>query len=245
MEAQYGVLLTKHQDLVQKFLDITERKVSIVDDYGDENWGVLPEEIHRCLVKIAQREQSIDISKVKVKPDAPSVAKPLDGKEYRDQGARYLAARLQSKFAAHHKARKSLESTVGDFRELTGVEFETYLANLLRTGGFEVSGTPATGDQGADLIARKGSRTIAIQAKGYKQPVGNSAVQEVVAALRFYKADEGWVITNSVFTTSARELAHANKIRLIDGNDLKSFSTGLAERTALAPTQRTVRFIDL
>jgi len=103
-----------------------------------------------------------------------------------------------------------------------------------------------TGDQGADLIIKKSGRTIAVQAKGYKGAVGNSAVQEIVGALRFYRADEGWVVTNSVFTAAARELADANGIKLMDGADLRRF---LATRTVVpqAPEQigPTARFIDI
>ena len=33
------------------FLEITERKVSILDDYGDENWDALAKEIERLLLK--------------------------------------------------------------------------------------------------------------------------------------------------------------------------------------------------
>jgi len=245
LETKYGMLLTKHRDLLDKFLEITERKVSTVDDYGDENWSVLPDEIHRCLTKLARREQAIDVSKVEVKSGGPYPAKSFDGGKYRDSGACYLAACLEAEFFAHHQERKKLESIAQGFRELAGVEFENYLANLLKSCGFVVSGTPVTGDQGADLIVRKDGRTIAIQAKGYKEPVGNSAVQEIVAALRFYNADEGWVVTNSVFTTSARALAHANNIKLIDGNDLKTFAVAHADSTSASQKQTTVRFIDL
>jgi restriction system protein len=85
------------------------------------------------------------------------------------------------------------------------VDFEVYLTRLLKKLGFEdVTGTSATGDQGADLLAKKDGRKIAIQAKRYKGRVGNEAVQEVVGALKFYKADEGWVITSGRFTQSAR-----------------------------------------
>ena len=50
-------------------------------------------------------------------------------------------------------------------------------------------------------------------------------MQEIVGALRFYNADEGWVVTSSTFTASARVLAQANNIKLIDGSDLKGFTT--------------------
>lgn len=60
-----------------------------------------------------------------------------------------------------------------------------------------------------------------IQAKRYKGSVGNEAVQEVVAAVKFYSADEGWVMTSGTFTPSAKALAQRNSVRLIDGIALK------------------------
>jgi HJR/Mrr/RecB family endonuclease len=71
---------------------------------------------------------------------------------------------------------------------MSGIDFEAYLVKVLRSLGFEdIAGTPVTGDQGADLLARKDGRKIAIQAKRYKGSVGNAAVQEIVAALKFYR----------------------------------------------------------
>jgi len=49
-------LFKRNKDLILKFLEIAERKVSIVDDYGDENWAALPIEIDMCLRKIGERE---------------------------------------------------------------------------------------------------------------------------------------------------------------------------------------------
>lgn len=136
-----------------------------------------------------------------------------------------LQQMLESQFRAYHDAHKQKANSAQDVSTLTGVEFETYIANLLKQAGFSVVGTPVTGDQGADLIAQKNGRTIAIQAKGCKEPVGNWTVQEIVGALKFYNAVEGWVVTNSNFTVSARQLAHANSIRLIDGHDLRNYAS--------------------
>jgi hypothetical protein len=210
-----GGLLAKHHDIVYKFLDIAERKVSVLDEYGDENWGALPEEIHKCMTKIAAREKWIDISKAS--PSSP-LKKLLGG--YMTPIARSLAESLDSEFRIYHEAHKELPNNAKDFRTLKNIEFETYVRRWLEGAGYTVVGTRATGDQGADLIAKRNGRTIAIQAKGYTGTVGNSAVQEIIGALRVYNADEGWVVTNSTFTRSARELAHANKIRLIDGHGL-------------------------
>jgi hypothetical protein len=51
-----SALISKHRGLIDKFLTIAERKVSVLDDYGDENWDALDEEIKRCALKIAKIE---------------------------------------------------------------------------------------------------------------------------------------------------------------------------------------------
>jgi hypothetical protein len=44
---------------------------------------------------------------------------------------------------------------------MSGVEFETWVVKVLKENGFDdVRGTPATGDQGVDIIAKRNGRTI-------------------------------------------------------------------------------------
>ena len=108
---------------------------------------------------------------------------------------------------------------------MSGRDFEELLAELFGRLGFDVELTPSANDYGADLILRFPSRiqhAIAVQAKFYSAPVDNSPVQEVFASLQYYGAGEGWVITNSTFTSNARELAAANGVRLIDGAELNA-----------------------
>lgn len=76
---------------------------------------------------------------------------------------------------------------------------------------------------GADVIAYKDNVKYVIQVKFYNNPVGNKAVQEVVASIGMYKADKGIVVTNSTFTSSAVELANANNIELVDGEKIEEF----------------------
>lgn len=106
--------------------------------------------------------------------------------------------------------------------EMTGLEFERYLSLIFRDAGYKVKKTKHIGDYGADLILThpKRDRKIVIQAKRYKRNVGIKAVQEVTGSIKHYKADEGWVVTNSYFTEPARKLARSNKIRLVNRDDL-------------------------
>lgn len=213
-EARLMDLERKHSGLIKQFYEIAERKVSLRDDYGDENWGVLDKEVYILLQKIAEKEKD-------------SIPSFKDWKEYSWRGDVYrtLGKKLEAGFKAHHKAEKSRPASTVDYSEMSGVQFEGYLMKLLEEQGFtNVRGTAATGDQGADLMADKDGKRIVIQAKRYGGSVGNKAVQEVVSAVRFYSGDEGWVITNSNFTKSAKELAQRTGVRLIDGHDLKRFS---------------------
>ena len=210
-------LLAKHRGLTDKFLEIAERKVGVVDDYGDENWDALEKEVDRCVLKIAKIEGDERVRDVEGEWMFEMYELPqVDGTGVHYGWLKYerLQSNLKEAFRVYHAKCKANPPTEA-FDELSGVDFEVYLARLLKKLGFEdVTGTPATGDQGADLLARKDGRKIAIQAKRYKGSVGNGAVQEVVGALKFYKADEGWVITSGRFTQPARALAQANGIHL-------------------------------
>jgi restriction system protein len=70
------------------------------------------------------------------------------------------------------------------------------------------------------LIVKKDGRVIVVQAKRHQKPVGNKAVQEVLGAVGFYSADEGWVVTSSSFTPSAKALAQKSGIKLFHIDEL-------------------------
>jgi restriction system protein len=96
------------------------------------------------------------------------------------------------------------------------------MAEIFRKQGYEVELTPASGDQGVDLLLNKQDLRVAVQLKRYRgSSVGNKAVQEVHAGVDYYDATEGWVITNSSFTRQARQADNKLGIRLIDGLELR------------------------
>jgi HJR/Mrr/RecB family endonuclease len=103
-----------------------------------------------------------------------------------------------------------------NFDNLSGYEFESFISTLYKSMGYNVTQTPLSGDQGADLIVERNSEITVVQAKRFQGKVGNKAVQEVVASVKYYGADYGAVITNNYFTKSAYELAFSNRVKLID-----------------------------
>ena len=103
---------------------------------------------------------------------------------------------------------------------MSGVEFEKLISEIFRFCGFETTLTPKTGDQGIDIVAKKGNTTIAIQAKRYNKSVGNHAIMEAVAGMKHYNADRVIVVTNNYFTESAEILAKENNVDLWNRNIL-------------------------
>ena len=105
-----------------------------------------------------------------------------------------------------------------------GYEFEEFCYTLYNALGYIVEHTQLSNDQGADLIIEKNGERIVVQAKHYSTPVGNKAVQEVVASKAFYNnATHAIVITNNTFTPSAIKLAEANAVTLINGEDINQY----------------------
>lgn len=104
---------------------------------------------------------------------------------------------------------------------MSGSEFENFISDLFKKMGYTTRVTKSSGDQGIDVLASKNDYIVAIQAKCYSGIVGNHAIMEAVAGMRYYKANKCMVITNSSFTKSAQELAKANEVELWDRQVLK------------------------
>ncbi|KFN04713.1 restriction endonuclease [Bacillus mycoides] len=107
--------------------------------------------------------------------------------------------------------------------KMDGFQFEVYLKALFRELGYRPEVTKRSCDYGVDVIL-KGKNRIVIQAKRYgiKNRVGIRAVQEVYAGKAYYKADEAWIVTNSVFTKQAEELAKVCQVKLMDRFELQN-----------------------
>lgn len=109
---------------------------------------------------------------------------------------------------------------MADVDEMTGAEFEGFVAAQLRTRGWSVTHTGGTGDYGVDLIARRDGTRMAVQCKRLAKAVGVAAVQQVVAGARHHGCDQTVVVTNRSFTRAARQLAITHRCRLVGREQL-------------------------
>ncbi|WP_435230652.1 restriction endonuclease [Pseudopelagicola sp. nBUS_20] len=101
-----------------------------------------------------------------------------------------------------------------------GIDFEHWCADVLISSGWEATVSQASGDQGVDILATRGSIILAVQCKRYGSPVGNKAVQEAFAGKQHVNATHACVIATSGFTKSAKELATSTSVLLVAPEDI-------------------------
>lgn len=114
---------------------------------------------------------------------------------------------------------------------MTGYDFERWVAALLSRSGYSrVQLTSSSGDNGLDIIAYRGNVKIGMQCKCYHTNVGNGAVQEAYTGKAMYSCDEVIVVTNSYFTSSAKETARRTGVELWDRHVLERMTMNYEKR---------------
>jgi HJR/Mrr/RecB family endonuclease len=111
-----------------------------------------------------------------------------------------------------------------DVDSLDPIQFEHFCADILRNSGWDARVTQASGDQGVDVIATRDNVKAVLQCKKYSQPVGNAAVQEIIAGKQFEQADIAVVVSNNSYTQSAKQLANVSGVHLLHYAELEQFA---------------------
>lgn len=119
--------------------------------------------------------------------------------------------------------------------DLTPTEFEVFCAEQLKQFGWNARVTLRSRDQGVDVIGEKAGVRIVLQCKLYTGPVGNQAVQEIVAGKAHERAHFGAVVTNSRYTSPAEQLASTNGILLLHYSDLANLDALLQTKSRTNP----------
>lgn len=122
----------------------------------------------------------------------------------------------------HHLLITNLEQEVDD---MTGLQFEKFVADLLRRQGYSRVKITETYDLRIDIITYKDGVKWGIQAKRYSGMVKAAAVRQVVTALKYekYKCDRAMVVANNYYSRPAKELAKSNDCVLIDRDTLATW----------------------
>jgi len=117
----------------------------------------------------------------------------------------YLTAKYESRFDVHPQA------------------FEAVVASVFRDHGYEADVTSYSGDGGIDAILSKGTSTIGVQVKRYKEAnrISVAQIRELTGALVIGGYTKGIFVTTSEFqsgadATAAASAANGYPIELVD-----------------------------
>jgi len=139
-----------------------------------------------------------------------------------------LVAHIEQEVARHALSNPPLQ----EFSEtMSPSQYEAFCAEELKRHGWDAAVTKGSRDQGVDVVASKAGMRVVIQCKLYSQPVGNKAVQEVVAARNFERARFAVVVSNNSYTTPAQTLASANGVYLMHHRELAGLENLLSNST--------------
>lgn len=114
-----------------------------------------------------------------------------------------------------------LSTGINQIDDLSPYEFEDWITRFLNLSGFDATTTKRSGDFGADVIAFKDDIKIVVSCKKHSGNLGVKCVQEIIGAMDYYSANEGWVVSTSPhFSKQAYDLAQKRGVKLFTKNDL-------------------------
>ncbi|XMB72428.1 restriction endonuclease [Mycoplasmatota bacterium WC30] len=120
-----------------------------------------------------------------------------------------------------HNAKKNIFDFT-KIRDIDGIdslgntEFELYVAYIYKKLGYGADHVGQPGDDGADVIAYKGSDIVCIQAKHYSSNIGPRIVKDTIIAMPIYNCNKACIVTNSRLTAHAERLANNHSVKVID-----------------------------
>lgn len=203
-EAVFAACVHDHRPALQRRRTILTSR----DDYGNEvttRWMAELSYFYRSVV-------------------APRLAAHGPGTEPAALSAQATETAFLAWFAAQDPVPLGLPAGRVPGAALSPLEFEHWCREQLALRGWAARTTTGSGDQGADVLAERDGTRLVIQCKLQSAPVGNKAVQEVIAARQFYRCDLAAVVTNQGFTRSAADLARSAGVALLHSSDLAGFA---------------------
>ena len=139
-------------------------------------------------------------------------------------------ARQAAERARQAADRAERKKRIDHWQAVRGIQFERELAALYRHLGYDVQSTPKSGDQGIDLILRKGGSTTIVQCKGQKGPASPAVVRELYGSFAaFQGAQHAILACNGGFTQGVYEFAIGNPITLISAKEIARMAEGYSQ----------------
>ena len=227
------------QKVVYEHIEILYRKkkqLVIKDDYGKADERAWHRERQYFIEKVLTVDPTVARNDQRFLQLERNMSPLTSSERFMDRQKRLQPERIIERSLIEYERGRLVKkpsteaSTDTEASSMTPLEFENHCATVLTGYGWSARRTRSTGDQGVDIIATRGPKKVVLQCKQYSNPVGNKAVQEVMAGMVFEGADHAVVVTSSTFTDAARQLAEAGNVLLLHVSELHEIDQRLASR---------------
>ena len=205
---QINTLINQHI----KVLSLKYKQTVIYDDYGNVFFDKWVLEVAYFIKHVLAKQVEIRIL----------LEAEADIKGYPNRSD--IEKRIMNVVQLYEQQRNADHPKNIDVELLSPIEFEHYCSDILKNNGWKTRVTKASGDQGVDIIAKYDNVNVAFQCKKYSSPIGNKAVQEIIAGKKFVQADIAAVVSNSRYTSSAKQLANVTGVYLLHYSELRQFN---------------------
>lgn len=112
------------------------------------------------------------------------------------------------------------------WRAMSGRAFEAELAAAFRRLGYDAALTPVSRDEGVDIVLKRDGKTIVVQCKATRAPVGPAVARELYGALLASGADEAVLAATAGVTVGVRRFASGKPIRLLGMPEILALHAG-------------------
>jgi restriction system protein len=123
------------------------------------------------------------------------------------------------------------------WKSLKGRKFEKELGHLFALQGYHVDFTPASGDQGIDLILTRRNVTTIVQCKAHSKPIGPAIVRDLYGTLMASKARSAILASTQGFTKGVYDFSKGKRIKLFSLQDI----IRLAEEVGQTPSGKPIQ----
>lgn len=113
---------------------------------------------------------------------------------------------------------KRADLKLAQLASLTPEGFEEFVAEVFEAMGYQVERVGGTGDEGADLVARRDGMRAVIQCKYHARGVvGSPELQKFLGTIHHTRSHKGFFVTTRTFSLAAEKFVAEHPIELIDG----------------------------
>ena len=142
----------------------------------------------------------------------------------RQSSAARKARRLRKEGKAQLRRLQRLNKTTAltQLKRMDPILFEYLVAALFEQRGYKTSLTVTSGggDEGVDILIRKGLKKGVVQCKRYEGSVGQPVIRDLYGTMLHNRAGESYLVTTAMVTKQAQTWSQGKPIHLIDGYTL-------------------------